>query len=74
MAAGFFLEFLVPLRASVQQEGNNSIIFRVNPDIGVIGYPSVPAQVNAEVIFRTPFEDQGLTLGICTVTPIAQGC
>lgn len=74
MAVGFYLEFLVPLRATTSQNGSNSIYFRVNPDIGVGGYPGVPAQVNSDVIFRSPMENQDLTLDICTVTPIAQGC
>ncbi len=74
MAAGFFLELLVPLKATSQQNGNNSISFRVNPDIGVVGYPGVRAYITTDVIFRTSMEDQDLTLDICTVTPIAQGC
>jgi hypothetical protein len=74
MVAGFFLELLVPLKASAPQNGSNSIYFRVNPDIGVLGYPSVPANVNSDVIFRSPMENQDLTLDICTVAPIAQGC
>ena len=74
MAVGFYLEFLVPLKASLPQNGAHSIVFRVNPDIGVVGYPDVCAQVNADVIFGTPFEDQQLTLAICTIPPIAQGC
>ena len=74
MAAGFYLELLVPLRASVAQSGSNSIRFRVNPDIGVVGYPSVALLVNSDVLFRTPFEDNQLTLDICTITPAASGC
>lgn len=74
MAAGFYLEFLVPLRSSVAQNGSNQIYFRVNPDIGVIGYTNVPLYVNSDVIFRTPMEDQNLTLDVCTITPLAQGC
>lgn len=74
MAAGFWLELLVPLRASVPQPGSNSIRFRVNPDIAVIGYPSVPLLVNNDVLFRSPFEDNQLTLDICTVSPPASGC
>ena len=74
MAAGFFLELLVPLRATSVQPGSTSIRFRVNPDIGVVGYPSVPLLVNNNVLFRTPFEDNLLTLDICTVTPVASGC
>ncbi len=74
MAAGFWLELLVPLRASVPQPGSNSIRFRVNPDIAVVGYPSVALLVNNDVLFRSPFEDNQLTLDICTVSPPASGC
>ena len=74
MAAGFYLELLGPLRATVAQPGSNSIRFRVNPDIGVVGYPSVPVLVNNDVLFRTPFEDNQLTLDICTISPPASGC
>ncbi len=74
MAAGFYLELLVPLRASVPQPGSNSIRYRVNPDIGVVGYPSIPLLVNNDVLFRSPFEDNQLTLDICGVSPPASGC
>ncbi len=74
MARGFFIELLVPLRATIPQPGNTSIRFRVNPDIGVVAYPSVGLQVNNEVIFRSAMEDNQLTLDICTVTPTASGC
>ncbi len=74
MAAGFYLELLVPLRASVPQPGGNSIRYRVNPDIGVVGYPSVALLVNNDVLFRTPFEDNQLTLDICGISPPASGC
>jgi hypothetical protein len=74
MAAGFWLEFMVPLKSSVAQNGANQIYFRVNPDIGVIGYTNVPLYVNSDTIFRSPLEDLSLTLDICTLTPTAQGC
>ncbi len=74
MAAGFYLEFLVPLKSSVAQNGANQIYFRVNPDIGVIGYTNVVLYVNADTIFRTPMEDASLTLDICGISPTAQGC
>jgi hypothetical protein len=74
MAAGFWLEFLVPLKSSVAQNGANQIYFRINPDIGVVGYTNVPLYVNSDTIFRSPMEDTSLTLDICGVTPIAQGC
>jgi len=74
MASGFYLEFLVPLTASTPQNGANSISFRVQPDLSEFGSPGVPANVNSDVVFRSPFEDQGLTLDICGVAPVAQGC
>ena len=74
MAAGFYLEFMVPLRSSVPQGGANQIYFRVNPDIGVVGYTNIPLYVNSDVIFRTSNEDQNLTLDLCTIAPLAQGC
>lgn len=74
MAAGFFLELLVPLRATAPQAGNNEIRFRVNPDIAVVGYPAIGIVVNNDVLFRSPFEDNQLTLDICTISPSASGC
>jgi len=73
MAQGFFLELLIPLRSSVIQPGNTSIRFRVNPDIGVVGYVSQALLVNNDVLFRSMFEDNQLTLDICTISPAA-GC
>ncbi len=74
MHRGFFIELLIPLRASQPQFGSQSIRFRVNPDIGVVGYPSIPLQVNNEVVFRDSMEDDLLTLDICGITPRPQGC
>ena len=74
MAAGFWLEFLVPLRSSVAQNGSNQIYFRVNPDIAVVGYTNVALYVNSDTIFRSPMEDASLTLDICGISPTAQGC
>lgn len=74
MAVGFYLELRVPLRPSVPQPGSNSIRFRVNSDIGVVGYPSVPLLVNIDVLFRSPFEYNQLTLDICTISPLASSC
>jgi hypothetical protein len=74
MFQGSWLEILVPLKATTPQLGNNSIYFRVSPDVGVVGYPSVPALADGDVLFRSHMEDNGVTLDICTVTPIAPGC
>jgi hypothetical protein len=74
MAAEYWLEFLIPLKSAVTQNGSNQVYFRINPDIGVIGYTNIVLYVNSDTIFRTPMEDTGLTLDICTLSPIAQGC
>lgn len=74
MAQGVWLEFLIPLVSTQPQFGNTNITFRVNPDIGVVGYPQVPLLVNNDVVFRTSNEGNHLILDICTVTPIPQGC
>ncbi len=74
MARGFWIELLIPLQASQPQSGNNSIAWRVNPDIGVVGYPAVPVLVNNDVIFRSAMEDNQLTLDVCGITPKPGGC
>ncbi|UXI67436.1 hypothetical protein [Tahibacter amnicola] len=74
MAQGVWLEFLIPLTSSTPQFGDKQITFRVNPDIGVVGYPSVPLLVNNDVLFRTSDEGNHLTLDLCAITPVAQGC
>ncbi|HOV57153.1 MAG TPA: hypothetical protein PLN91_04675 [Rhodanobacteraceae bacterium] len=64
MAQGFWLEFMLPLTASAPQAGNNNIQWRVNPDVGVVGYPKVPVFVNNDVLFRSSIEDNQLTITI----------
>ena len=72
MAAGLYPELPVPLPASVPQTGSNSIRYRVNPDIGVVGHPSAALLANNDVLFRTPFEDNQLTRDICGISPPGQ--
>lgn len=74
MAAGFWLEILIPLRSAVAQNGANQIYFRVNPDIAVVGYTNIPLFVNADTIFRAAMEDNNLTLDLCSLGPVATGC
>ncbi len=64
MAQGTWLEFMVPLQSTTVQAGNDNLMFRVNPDIGVVGYPGIPLLVNGDVIFRTAIEDNVLRLSI----------
>lgn len=63
-AQGFWLEFMVPLIATAPQPGNTNVQWRVNPDIGVVGYPKMPLFVTGDVIFRTSGEDNQLVISI----------
>ncbi len=74
MAFGFWIEILIPLTATAPQSGANPIVWTINPAIGQFGQVSVGPQINNDVIFRSPLEDQNLTLALCTVTPVAAGC
>lgn len=74
MAMGFWLEILIPVRATQVQTGNNAIAWRVNPDVGVVGYPQVPVFANGDVIFRDQMENNLLNLDLCTLSPPPQGC
>ena len=74
MHQGFYIEILVPLIATQAQAGNNLIRWRINPDIGVVGYAQIGPQVNNDVLFRSAMEDDMLTLDLCTLSPTPQGC
>lgn len=74
MHQGFWLELLIPLRATTPQLGTNQIVWTVNPDIGQFGQVGVGPQVNNIVIFRDGMENTLMQLTICTVQPIPQGC
>lgn len=70
---GFWLEFLIPV-VSDRVQNATEIRYRVNPDIGVVGYPAVPIFVNNDVLFRTSSEGNVLSLEVCGLTPRPQGC
>ena len=74
MHMGFWLEILIPLRATQVHTGTSNIVWRVNPDVGVVGYPQVPVFANGDVIFRDQMEDNLLNLDLCTLNPPPQGC
>jgi hypothetical protein len=74
MHLGFYLEILIPLRATQVQLGNNPIKWRVNPDVGVVGYAQVGPQVNGDVIFRDSIDANLLNLDLCTLAPRPAGC
>lgn len=67
IATGTFLELMIPLRSSAVVNGSNTI-FRVNPDLGVVGYPAVGTYVNGDVIFRNDLQDNLLVPDICTIS------
>lgn len=74
MAFGFYLEFLIPLRATTPLPGISQIVWTINPGVGQFGQVGVAPTVNNEVIFRSTMEDNQLTLDLCSVTPLAAGC
>ena len=74
MFAGSWLEFLIPLKSSVPQNGSKQIYFRINPDIAVVGYTNELLYVNSDTIFRAAMEDTNLTLDLCKLGPVATGC
>jgi hypothetical protein len=74
MAFGFWLEILIPLTATTPQNGANPIVWTINPAIGQFGQVGVGPQINNDVIFRSANEGQLLTLALCAVTPVANGC
>lgn len=74
MAQGFWLEILIPLRATQVQLGDRPIRWRVNPGIAEVDYAQVPLFVNGEVIFRDEMENTLLQLDLCTLNPAPQGC
>ena len=67
IATGTFLELMIPLRTSAVLNGSNTT-FRINPDIGVVGYAAVQTYVNRDVIFRSDLEDDALVPDICTIS------
>lgn len=74
MHMGMWLEILIPVRATQVQTGNNRISWRVNPDLGLVGYPQVPAIANGDVVFRDTMENTLLNLDLCTLNPPPRGC
>ena len=74
MAMGFYLEILIPVRATQVQFGDNPIAWRINPDVGVVGYAQIGPQVNGDVIFRDALENNLLNLDLCTLTPMPAEC
>jgi hypothetical protein len=62
------------VRATQVQMGNQSIAWRVNPDVGVVGYTQVPGFANGDEVFRDQMENNLLNLDLCTLGPSPQGC
>ena len=66
IASYAYLELLIPLRSSAPLNGNN-MRFRVNPDIGVVGYEDVGVLVNDDVVFRDDAEGITLIPDLCNL-------
>ena len=66
IAAYTYFELMIPLRSSTALNGQ-TLRFRVNPDVGVVGYADVGVFVQADTIFRTDFADDALYPDICSI-------
>jgi len=67
IASYAYLELLIPLRSTAPLNGQN-LRFRVNPDIGVVGYADVGVLVNGDVVFRDDMDGITLIPDLCTIT------
>lgn len=56
------------------KQNGTEIRWRVNPDVGVVGYPAVSVFVSNDVLNRSSAEGNVLSLDLCSLTPVAQGC
>jgi hypothetical protein len=62
-----WMEFLVPLRSVASEGAFNNLWARINPELGVVAYPSTTAFVKSEIIFRDGMEGMTLYLDLCTI-------
>jgi len=67
IATGTYVELMIPLRSSTGLVGS-AMTFRINPDLGVYGYPAVGVQVFGDVIFRADLEFDLITPDICGIS------
>ena len=62
-----FFELMIPLHTSAILNGSNTT-FRINPDIGVVGYAAVGTYVSSDTIFRDDMENDAIVPDICTIS------
>lgn len=62
-----WFELMVPLRTSAVITAQ-TLRFRINPDLGVVGYADVGVYVNGDDLFRTGFEGDVLSVDICGIS------
>lgn len=67
IASYAYLELLIPMRSSAPLNSNN-LRFRVNPDIGVVGYADAGVLVNNDVVFRDDLDGITLIPDLCTIS------
>jgi len=66
-----WMEFLIPLRSTTSEGALDNLYARINPELGVVAYPSTTALVNSNVIFRDGFDPMNLFLDLCTIAHTA---
>jgi hypothetical protein len=62
-----WMEFLIPLRSTATEGASNNLYARINPELGVVAYPSTTAFVTREIIFRDGFDGMTVFLDLCTI-------
>ena len=67
IATGTFLELMIPLRSTTPLTAQ-TLQFRVNPDLGVFGYPQVGVYVTGDVVFRNDLEYDQIVPDVCTIS------
>ena len=63
---GTYFELMIPLVSSTPLTAQ-SLTFRINPDLGVLGYPTEGVFVSSDYIFRTDLENDAVYPDICLI-------
>lgn len=66
IAFGTFLELMIPLRSSAPLTAQ-TLRFRINPDVGVVGYVDVGTYVTHDELFRSDFDNDTIVPDICAI-------
>jgi len=67
ISTGTFLELMIPMRSTTALTAQ-TLRFRINPDVSVVGYADVGVYVSNAVVFRSDFENDGIVPDVCTIS------